>query len=174
MMKKWPRFQSTKKSICFKVEMLLDKKLEEQPLTLSEEAFLAVHLTSCLPCRSYEKENRQIQETLESMDLLPPPEALVDKIMTSVAQQKASHHKKVLPKAMVAAVLGMLVSASLFSYLGNNPIFPQKSLSNGVAQVINTTPASGRVSKQSSDTLISMEDSDGPAADSSLTSLVGF
>jgi hypothetical protein len=173
MMKKWPSFKSANKSICFKIETLLDKKLENQPLILNEDAFLAVHLTSCLPCRIYEKENRQIQETLESMDEAPPPEALVDKIMTSVAQQKVSRPRKILPKAMVAAVLGTLISVSLFSYMGSNSFLQQKALNANIAQVVQS-PGVSAETPATSDTLISMEESDGQIPDSPLSSLVGF
>src|SRR5579883_3472964 len=105
---------------CIKAEILMDKKLENKELTLTEETFLAVHLLSCAGCRAYEQEGQSIANTLNSLDNFDPvPAGLVDKIMEQLPPEnrKPVIKMRLVSATIAASILMLFMSFSVMSHL---------------------------------------------------------
>jgi predicted anti-sigma-YlaC factor YlaD len=151
------------KCSCEKAEILLDNTLEDTFITLDDEAFLAVHLATCLPCRTYQKEMREIRKML-SLQMVTPalPENMTEQIMQRIGKLPVQGRWVTLPKAIAAVVFAAVIGLSLQAYLG---IFPHPA-----AQQISAADAI-----LSGDTLLSMDpDTSRSTDDNTLSDMAGY
>lgn len=106
---------------CFEFELLISQKLDDE-LSETEEALLTRHLQTCADCRTLYLDLVNLQKTLSSFSVLPPPNLharIMDRIKedTSVTAPvlSSSIHKRVFSRWLAAAAVLLFISGAVLS-----------------------------------------------------------
>lgn len=104
-------------NFCRQAEVLLDKRLDDISLTVSEETFLKEHLSRCPACQASAREMETALAALKSLELLPVPEDLTDRIMARVRTEPLKPKLHVpLPFSIAAAILAVVIAIPLLQH----------------------------------------------------------
>ncbi len=126
---------------CNRAAELTNQALEQDPMTLPDQAFLKQHLQVCAQCQQYDETLRQLVETIRTLPEQAVPVGLEDKILSAVTSgeaRKTSTQKGLYPwrYAAVAAavvVLVMVVSALLPSMPLGQQSSDQQKIAHGTS-----------------------------------------
>lgn len=98
---------------CLRFQDLFQRQLDEDHLTAPEALYVEAHPVACQFCKAYAQQMEAVLETLRTLEPLPVPVDLGDRVLAKIKQPVA--FRRPLYVAIAASVLALVVSTAVLS-----------------------------------------------------------